>query len=100
MACSFDLSCTSDGNVNKEKGSSMSCPSLSSSSSLDVAAGGLKNGLLGEFEKGSIESAGGGRKNEESLGASGGASMWSGRGTERNCCWLLNTWLDSGVGGG
>ena len=73
MACSFDLSCTSDGKVSKEKGSSMSCPSLSSSS-LDVGAGGWKNGLLGEFEKGSMESTGG-RKNEESLGLPGGASM-------------------------
>ena len=91
MACSSDLSCTSGGKVSKEKGSSISCPSLSSSSSLEVGAAGWKNGLLGEFEKGSMGSAGG-RKNEESLGLPGGASMWSGRGTERNCCWLLNTW--------
>ena len=74
MACSSDLSCTSDGKVSKEKGSSMSRPLLSSSASLEVGAGGWKNGLLGEFEKGSMESAGG-RKNEESSGLPGGASM-------------------------
>ena len=78
MACSLDLSCTSDGKeeVSKEKGSSMCCPPLSSSSPLEVRAGGWKNGLLGEFEKGSTtESEGGGRKKEESLGAPGGLKL-------------------------
>ena len=60
----------------------MRCPPLSSSSLLEVRAGGWKKGLLGEFEKGSETkeseakvSEGGGRKKEESLGAPGGLKL-------------------------
>ena len=73
--------------MSKEKGSSMSCPSSPFSSSSCWSTCGWKNGLLGELENGSmmVVSEEGGRKNEESSGAFGGASMWSGKGTERNC---------------
>ena len=85
ILCSADLSCTSGGKVSKEKGSSISCPSSPFSSS-SWSACGWKNGLLGELENGSMMVVSeGGRKNEESSGAFGGASMWSGKGTERNC---------------